>query len=259
MADNTNTEIIDENPSLEEEAKAQGVSIEINSPEEGEENNTLELNTNEELSDTSEEEGTKEEVAVPDDPPETKELSEQIETSDNTLVKAKEDLEAKGINFDEIVQEYETNGSVSEKTIELLEKNGYPKAVIDVYIQSRQAIDQQFVNEVYRMAGGEEEYAKVMSWASGNLPKGTSTAFNRALDTNDVNSISLMLEGIKARMVATQGTANPSIYGATTAPTASPKGFTTKTEMVKAMSDKRYGIDSKYTHSIEERMLYTKF
>lgn len=257
MVETTNINELNDNPSLEEEANAQGITIETNSNEEKTTTETLELNTGEELQETNEGEAEPEET--PEEPEETKELSEHIQTSDNTLIQAKDDLEAKGVKFDEIVSEYETTGTVSEKTIELLEKNGYPKAVVDVYLQSRQAIDQQFVNEVYRMSGGEEEYAKMMSWATGNLPKSVSASFNKAVDSNDISSVSLMLEGIKARMVATQGTANPAILGASAPKVPQTKGFSTKTEMIQAMSDKRYGIDSKYTRSVEERMSYTKF
>lgn len=58
-------------------------------------------------------------------------------------------------------------------------------------------------------------------------------------------------------MTAKQGTRNPSIIGG--ASNGTTKGFTSKSEVIEAMSDKRYGRDAAYTASVERKMLYTNF
>ena len=66
-----------------------------------------------------------------------------------------------------------------------------------------------------------------------------------------------MLEGMKAKMIAKMGTAKKSIHGGTATPVNSPKGYSTKTEMINAMSDPRYGRDPEYTRMVEQQMWAT--
>lgn len=173
----------------------------------------------------------------------------------DTLAK---DLKVKGVDFNQAVKEYNEYGALSSQTMADLARAGYPKEVVETFIESRQVLENKFTNAVYDAAGGEKEYARLTQWAAQNLPSKVVNSFNRAIDSNNLEAVSLMLDGIKAKMTAKQGTRNPSIIGgATTAP--STKGFTSKAEVIEAMSDKRYGRDAAYTASVERKMLYTNF
>ena len=66
-----------------------------------------------------------------------------------------------------------------------------------------------------------------------------------------------MFEGMKAKMIAKQGTRNPTIMGGGVT-TGGYKGFSSKQEVVEAMSDPRYGADPGYTRAIEMKMYYTQ-
>lgn len=185
-------------------------------------------------------------------------LQQQVDKHTKTIDALKKDLKSKGVDFNVAVKEYTEFGSISSKTMADLAQAGYPKEVVEAFIESRQAIEEKFTEEVYKSAGGEQEYNKLIGWASANLPRKTLDSFNRAIDSNNLGAIGLMLEGIKSRMVSQQGTRNPSIVG--NASNKSPqKGFADKDDMIKAMSDKRYGRDAKYTREVEYKMLYTNF
>lgn len=186
------------------------------------------------------------------------ELNTQIEKHTKALDTLAKDLKVKGVSFEDAVKEYNEYGALSSQTLADLAKAGYPKEVVETFIESRQVLEEKFTNAVYKAAGGEKEYDRLTKWASQNLPERVVKQFNRAIDSNNLEAISLMLDGIKAKMTSKQGTRNPSIIGGATSG-ASTKGFTSKAEVIEAMSDKRYGRDAAYTASVERKMLYTNF
>lgn len=186
-----------------------------------------------------------------------KDLQEEVDKHSKAISSIKEDLKSKGVDFNSAVKEYEKTGSLSEETVEALNKAGYPPEVIEAFIEGRIAMEERFTNAIYESVGGEKEYRSIVNWASQNLNKKSIDAFNRAIDNNNINAITLMLDGMKAKMIAKMGTANKSIHGGASAPKNSPKGYSTKTEMIKAMSDPRYGRDPEYTRMVEQQMWAT--
>lgn len=186
-----------------------------------------------------------------------KDLQEEVDKHSKAVNSIKEDLKSKGVDFNSAVKEYEKTGSLSEETVEALNKAGYPPEVIEAFIEGRIAMEERFTNAIYESVGGEKEYRSIVNWASQNLNKKSIDAFNRAIDNNNINAITLMLDGMKAKMIAKMGTANKSIHGGASAPKNSPKGYSTKTEMIKAMSDPRYGRDPEYTRMVEQQMWAT--
>lgn len=187
---------------------------------------------------------------------EVDDLREQVAKNEKAISDLKKDLKTKGFDFNEAVAEYEATGALSDKTLANLMSAGYPQTVVESFIESRKALENRFVNAVYDSVGGEKEYNRIVNWASQNLSQKTVDSFNRALDNNNIDAITLMLEGMKSKMVARHGTRNPAIVGANTSSTAN-KGFTSRDEVIKAMSDPRYGRDSKYTREIELKMFNT--
>lgn len=183
-------------------------------------------------------------------------LNDKIEKHTKTLDALGKDLKAKGVDFNQAIKEYNEYGALSSKTMADLAQAGYPAEVIEGFIESRQNLESEFTNAVYNSAGGEQAYNKVIEWAQGNLSNKVLSSFNRAIDNNNLEAVTLMFEGMKAKMVAKQGTRNPTIMGGGVT-TGGYKGFSNKQEVVEAMSDPRYGTDPNYTRSVELKMFYT--
>lgn len=178
----------------------------------------------------------------------------------DTLKALEKDLRNKGVDFKQAIKEYEESGNISSRTLANLVNAGYPKEVIESFIEGRHAIEERFTKAVYDTAGGEEEYFKMTQWASNNLPQSTLKAFNKALDSNDLDLISMMVAGIQSKMSTTRGTSNPTILGNSVGSTeGEARGFASKQDMIKAMSDPRYARDPAYTRSVEQKMLFTSF
>jgi len=184
-------------------------------------------------------------------------LNVKIDKHTKTLDVLGKDLKAKGVDFNQAIKEYNEYGALSSKTMADLAQAGYPAEVIEGFIESRQNLESEFTNAVYTSAGGEQAYNKVIEWAQGNLSPKVLNSFNRAIDNNNLEAVTLMFEGMKAKMVAKQGTRNPTIMGGGVT-TGGYKGFSSKQEVVEAMSDPRYGADPSYTRAIEMKMYYTQ-
>lgn len=193
-------------------------------------------------------------------PPSDTTLANDVAKHQDTLKALEKDLRNKGVDFKQAIKEYEESGNISSRTLANLVNAGYPKEVVESFIEGRHAIEERFTKAVYESAGGEEEYFKMTQWAANNLPQSTLKAFNKALDSNDLDLISMMVAGVQSKMNATRGTSNPTLLGSTQgAGGGEPKGFASKQDMIKAMSDPRYARDPAYTRSVEQKMLYTAF
>lgn len=201
------------------------------------------------------EEPQAEPTAEPQGEPEG-DLNVKIDKHTKTLDALGKDLKAKGVDFNQAIKEYNEYGALSSKTMADLAQAGYPSEVIEGFIESRQNLESEFTNAVYNSAGGEQAYNKVIEWAQGNLSNKVLSSFNRAIDNNNLEAVTLMFEGMKAKMIAKQGTRNPTIMGGGVT-TGGYKGFSNKQEVVEAMSDPRYGTDPSYTRSVELKMFYT--
>ena len=184
-------------------------------------------------------------------------LNVKIDKHTKTLDVLGKDLKAKGVDFNQAIKEYNEYGALSSKTMADLAQAGYPSEVIEGFIESRHNLESEFTNAVYNSAGGEQAYNKVIEWAQGNLSNKVLSSFNRAIDNNNLEAVTLMFEGMKAKMIAKQGTRNPTIMGGGVT-TGGYKGFSSKQEVVEAMSDPRYGADPSYTRAIEMKMYYTQ-
>ena len=251
-------------PSLQQEAEANGIEIMESSTDQiqyDDNEGVPPVETEGEESSTNTEGNAEEgDESTADNKEEgEKDLQEEVDKHSKAISSIKEDLKGKGVDFNSAVKEYETKGSLSEETIEALNKAGYPPEVIEAFIEGRVAMEERFTKAIYESVGGEKEYRSIVNWASQNLTKKSIDAFNRAIDNNNINAITLMLEGMKAKMVAKMGTAKKSIHGGASAPNGSPKGYNSKADVIKAMSDPRYGRDAGYTRMVEQQMWATNF
>ncbi len=198
-------------------------------------------------------EETQDSSASAEETPEEAPVDPQRESSDKAIEALGKDLIAKGVDFLGAIEEYQNNGELSQKTYEALEKAGYPKEVIQGFVETRKAIDAKYTQDVMNHVGGEKDFRELQTWMKGNLSKSELDAYNEAVNSENLNAVKLILDGIQAKRVAKQGTRKATLLGGVASKSA-PKGFSGRDEMIKAMSDPRYGIDRAYTISVERKM-----
>lgn len=181
---------------------------------------------------------------------------QQLSTAHNALDSVEKDLVTKGVDFSGLETEYMNNGSLSQQSYETLEKAGYPKAVVDGILAGWEAASNRFVNDVYSLAGGQEEFARIQQFVSSQS-QDVINAFNATLDSENLMQIRMTIEGIKGQMVKQYGTQRPSIVG-NAAPSVDRSGYESTDEMIKDMSDPRYQKDAKFTREVYRKVKYSK-
>ena len=186
-------------------------------------------------------ETTEVETPVEDNPIETQKETEKV---------IKEELETKGLSFDEFAEEYQNTGTLSPESINKLEQAGYPKAMVDAYIAGLEAQANKFVDTVKSYAGDKWDNIVELVKTQGQE---AIDGFNATLNTGNLSQIKLMINGLLAQHKTQFGTSNPLVTGMPTA-TTSQSGFTSKQEMVTAMADKRYGRDMSYTREVQTKV-----
>ena len=186
-------------------------------------------------------ETTEVETPVEDNPIETQKETEKV---------IKEELETKGLSFDEFAEEYQETGTLSPESINKLEQAGYPKAMVDAYIAGLEAQANKFVDTVKSYAGDKWDNIVELVKTQGQE---AIDGFNATLNTGNLSQIKLMINGLLAQHKTQFGTSNPLVTGMPTA-TTSQSGFTSKQEMVTAMADKRYGRDMSYTREVQTKV-----
>ena len=108
------------------------------------------------------------------------------------------------------------------------------------------------VNAIKNSAGGEQEYANILGWASQNLPKSTVDAFDALCDSGNAQAIQLAVNGLKAQYENANGYEGRMLSGKPAK--TSGDSFRSQAEVVEAMSDPRYDKDPAYRQDILEKL-----
>lgn len=170
---------------------------------------------------------------------------------------AKKALADKGLSFDDAAAEYERDGKLSERTYQDLEKAGFGRNLVDVYIAGVEARSNAVANTIMNSVGGQEAYNKIANYIAS---KGDSAidAYNNLVEQGNVSAISMFLSGVQAEMTLKNGTSNRTIMGSQVSANVN-SGYSSQDEMVKAMSDPRYESDMKYREEVVNKLRNSNF
>ncbi len=174
-----------------------------------------------------------------------------LEIEETTEDDARDALSKAGLNLDDFASEFNSNGKLSDESYEKLAKAGYPKDLVDVYVDGLGARRANYENTVFAAAGGADQYKGLVQWAKTNLNADQKRAFNEAVTSGDAQRAALAVQGI----VALRGGSGRLIAGKT-APNADigPKPFLSQTQVTDAMRDPRYARDPAYRKEVAERL-----
>ena len=147
--------------------------------------------------------------------------------------------------------EFFEKGSLSPDSYKELAKMGYPRSVVDQFIEGQRARMTLEENQILSEIGGKDEYSAMTDWASKNMKQAEIEAYNRAVESGDLNSAMFAVKGLQARYKAASGAAEPRfVQGGKTAP----GGYESVAQVVAAMSDKRYSTDPAYRAEVERKI-----
>ena len=171
---------------------------------------------------------------------------------DNSLDIAENAVENAGLDFNTLAQEYAEKGQLGEESYKALEESGIPKAYVDQFIAGQKAIGEQQTNTVKDMVGGDEAYTEMASWASKNMSDGEKKAYNAAVNSADMDTVKLAVDGLRAKYQAANGT-EPNLVQGKATPVAE-QGYSSWAEVTEAMADPRYAKDPAYQAAVKAKI-----
>lgn len=194
--------------------------------------------TNEEAADEGEE-GTPEEKGT--------------DADEEAQKQAQEAADKAGLNLDDLSEKYFEQGALDDSDYEALEKAGYPKHLVDQFIAGQEAIATQIEGQVFSTVGGEDSYKEMLEWARTELTPGEIKAYDKAVNSRDMDDILTAVKGLKARYEASVGfEPTRQIKGEGKGMTA--QAYRSVAEMQRDMADPRYKTDPAFRRDVEQKL-----
>ena len=188
---------------------------------------------------------------VPENQDKPAEAKPEAENADQ----ARELVSSKGIDFDNLTQEFSAQGQLSDKSYKELADKGIPKETVDAYIQGQIALAEKYQSEVLSSIGGQEAYKEMTDWAKTNLTQGQLQAYNEAVASKNMDTVNLAVQGLKAQYDRANGQApKRQLMGSTNSSGESIKPFMSRAQYVDAIKDVRYERDPAYRAEVVERL-----
>jgi hypothetical protein len=181
-------------------------------------------------------------------PEETQEQEEVSQSSDE----AREYLSDNGLDYDALASEFQVNGGLSDEAYDALEKAGIPASLVDQYIDGQMAISNQMRSQAFESVGGEQAYMDMVEWASSNWSSERVDAYNKAVDSGDMNAVQLAVSGLAAEYRSENGS-EPRLVSGDTASVSS-GAFGSVAELTQAMADPRYQKDPAYRAQVASKL-----
>ena len=162
-------------------------------------------------------------------------------------------LESKGLEFDKFQSEYNEKGGLSEDTMAELEAAGLPNSLVNSWLQGQEALVADYEAAVFDTVGGQENYSELINWATENLSQGEAAAFDRAVDSKDLDMVKLAVSGLQTKYQAAEGS-TPQLLQGDASQTSAGGAFSSVAEMSAAMRDPRYTNDANYRQQVAEKL-----
>jgi len=172
--------------------------------------------------------------------------------SDNNLEIAEKAVTNAGLDMSSLQAEYAEKGELDTKSYEALEKAGISKEYVDSYIAGQEAIAKTQADEIKSTVGGDETYQEMVDWASKNMTEGEKTAYNKAVNSGDMDTVKLAVNALKSQFERANGVEPKLVEGK--AQPSQEQGFLSWAQVTEAMADPRYAKDTAYQNEVKNKL-----
>lgn len=254
------------NPTLEEQATAQGIDV-----------NTLDSTATEQVADApkilgkfnTQEDLVKayQELEKKLGSGETKETPEAertepeaevtTDTENNTETETQETAEEaakkSGLDLDDLSAQYWANGSLTDEQYAALDEGGYPRHIVDQYIAGQKAQVELETAKVHLAVGGSEAYSDMLTWAKDSLSEAEVAAYDRAVNSDNMDTVMAAVKGLKARFDNEVGfEPQRSVTGRSGVPNLG--RYESVAELKVDMGDPKYYSDPAFRAKVEQKL-----
>ena len=176
----------------------------------------------------------------------------QAPKSDSKLEIAEKAVADAGLDMSSLQKEYSEKGELNAKSYEALEKLGITKQYVDNYIAGQEALANQQANEIKSTVGGDEVYQEMVDWASKNMTEGEKQAYNKAVNSGDMDTVKLAVSALKSQFERANGVEPQLVEGK--AQPSQEQGFESWAQVTEAMADPRYAKDIAYQNEVKNKL-----
>ena len=139
-----------------------------------------------------------------------------------------------------------------------MQEAGYTKRFVDSFVRGQEALAEQYAAGVVRYAGGAEQFNRILSHLESNDPS-TREALEAAIVRKDIATTKALLNLAGKTLGKAVGVKPQRTITNQAKPVVAPKApqtevFSSKADMIKAMSDPRYLRDAKYTMEVRAKV-----
>ena len=154
------------------------------------------------------------------------------------------------------------NGTLSDEMYEQLDGAGFSKSVVDSYLQGvRQevgmesatpapSLNETEVKEIHAIAGGEEGYDALMSWATDNLSDADAENFDKVIETGNKAAVTFAVKALMGQYEDPQGRDPTLIQGKQ----STPDTYRSMAEVVRDMNNPLYEQDEAYRDDVRRKL-----
>lgn len=173
-------------------------------------------------------------------------------------------LDTVGIRAVDMAEEFAQNGNkLTAATYEKFAKAGVTKGFLDSYIAgmvgNARNLAEQSIAEVKASVGGDAEFGKLATWASGNLSKEQHETYTIMTNSGSVVAAKQAVKMLKGWYDDANGKPPTLVKQAVPETKEAPKGYGSNQEMMKDMSSPAYKSGDKAFHRmVEEKLKNTK-
>ena len=167
-------------------------------------------------------------------------------------------LDEVGIDPEDITNRFLETGNINDDDYTKLQEGGFSKQVIDTYLDGIRSqgnvaeIAKGEISDIQQIAGGEQGYEQMRSWANENLSKDEIVAFDNLTATGSAPAIKLAVQGLYSQYSNAMGIEPDLVSGRPSSNGLAP--YRSAAEVTAAMSDPRYGKDMTYTGTVQEKL-----
>lgn len=180
------------------------------------------------------------------------EKAPEADPSAATQEDAAKELASKGLNLDDFSTEFQQAGGLSDESYKKLEEAGYPRAYVDTYIAGQKALATQFQSEVKTIAGGDEGFTAMVEWAATNADPKEIAAYNRAIDSGDIEQAKLAVAGMYGKFQAARPDEPSLIAGSGGRVTGDV--YEARAELIKDMASEEYKTNPAYRRKVQDKL-----
>lgn len=157
-----------------------------------------------------------------------------------------------------IEAEYAETGKLSDESYKALADAGFPKLFVDSYLRGQEAVSNSYVQSVISMSGGNEAFKQLCEHLA---VEGTLEAFQEAVENRNSGAIRAFMKMAESGLRSKYGKPAQRSVSQNAMPASKPavsanqvQPFTSRAEMVAAMSDPRYQRDPAYNRLVVARL-----